>query len=209
MKLLLAVLALAATPVDPRAGGLEVGMGEWAMAPEAPAIRPGPVTVVVRNNGRFVHGFRIKGDDGESGGDRFEARSISLKPGQVTRVKVTLPAGVYSVECFVEGHDDRGMETRFEVRANAPLVKPKSAAGNAARIEGFAFRPGTITVNAGATVRWANRDAAPHTVTAANGSFTSKTLAKGGVYTRRFPKAGRYGYLCALHPGMKGAVLVR
>jgi plastocyanin len=208
MKVLLAMLALAA--VDPRAGGLEVGMGEWAMAPEAPAIRPGLVTFVVRNNGKLVHGFRIKGDeDGESGGDRFEARSLSLKPGQVTRVQVTLPAGVYSVECFVEGHDDRGMETRFEVRANAPLVKPKPAAANAARIEGFAFRPGTITVNAGATVRWANRDPAPHTVTAANGTFTSKTLARGGVYARRFPKAGRYAYVCALHPGMKGAVVVR
>ena len=202
----------AAKPVDPRSGGLTVGMGEWAMASEAPAIRPGRVTFVVRNNGRLVHGFRIKGDnEDESGGDRFEARTISLRPGQTARITVTLAPGVYSIECFVEGHDDRGMETRFEVRADAPLVRPpaKKAAGNAVRIAGFAYAPRTITVNAGATVRWTNADAAPHTVTATSGSFTSKSLAKGGVYTRRFAKAGRYGYLCAIHPAMKGTVVVR
>ena len=213
MKLLLAMLALAAqpnAPVDPRADGLAVGMGEWAMAPEAPAIRPGRVTFVVRNNGEFVHGFRIKEDSDRSGGDRIAFRGRSLRPGQAERITVNLPAGVYSLECFVEGHDDRGMQMRFEVRANAPLVHPKAAAArNRARIAGFAFEPQTVTVNTGATVEWTNDDAAPHTVSATNGSFTSKTLDKGGVYTRRFTKAGRFAYLCAIHPQMKGAVVVR
>ena len=211
MKLLLAMLALAASPVDPRAGGLAVGMGEWAMAPEAPAIRPGQVTFVVRNNGKFVHGFRIKDESDRSGGERIEFRGRALRPGQTERITVNLPAGVYSLECFVEGHDDRGMQMRFEVRANAPLVQPKTAtaAKNEARIAGFAFKPQTITVNTGATVKWTNDDAAPHTVSATNGSFTSKTLNRGGVYTRRFTKASRIAYLCAIHPQMKGTVVVR
>jgi plastocyanin len=197
--------------VDPRAGGLSVGLGEWSVAPEVNAIRPGRVTFVVRNGGKVVHGLRIKEDSDRSGGDRFEERSIELRPGRTTRFTVTLPAGVYSIECFVEGHDDLGMERRFEVRANAPLVRPprRGTAGSPrADIAGFAFKPATIRVKVGTTVRWTNRDQAPHTVTASSGDFTSKQLGRGGVYARRFGRAGTFAYLCALHPQMKGRVVV-
>jgi plastocyanin len=193
--------------IDPRAGGFEIGLGEWAVAPEAPAIRPGAVTFVVRNSGKEIHGFRIKEESDRSGGDRFKARTIVLRPGRSTKLTVRLAPGVYSIECFVEGHDDLGMERRFEVRADAPLVAPR-ASGSAGEIAGFAFTPGTIRVKVGATVKWTNRDEAPHTVTASSGSFSSKTLGKGGVYSRRFGAAGTYAYLCALHPQMRGKVVV-
>jgi plastocyanin len=197
--------------VDPRAGGLTVGLGEWAVSPEAPAIRPGTVTFVVRNGGRVAHGLRIKQETRRHGGDRFRARTVVLRPGATARLTVTLVTGVYSLECFVEGHDDLGMERRFEVRANAPLVRraPKaSVTAPRADIAGFAFKPGTLTVRVGATVSWTNRDDAPHTVTATSGSFGSRQLGKGGVYARRFDRAGTFAYLCALHPQMKGRVVV-
>ena len=197
--------------VDPRAGGLAVGLGEWSVAPEVNAIRPGTVTFVVKNSGKVVHGLRVKEESDRSGGDRFKERTLELRPGQTTRFTVTLAPGVYSIECFVEGHDDLGMERRFEVRANAPLVRPTSSGAGAAPradIAGFAFKPGTIRVKVGTTVRWTNRDEAPHTVTAASGGFTSKQLGKGGVYARRFGRAGTFAYLCALHPNMKGRVVV-
>src|SRR5918996_2243722 len=131
--------------VDPRTGGLTVGLGEWAVAPEAEAIRPGAVTFVVRNSGKVVHGLRIKEESDRSGGDRFKERTVELRPGQTTRFTVTLAPGVYSIECFVEGHDDLGMERRFEVRADAPLVRAASSSAGAtprADIAGFAFKPG-------------------------------------------------------------------
>lgn len=205
--------AAAATPaalVDPRAGGLTVGLGEWSVAPEANAIRPGTVTFVVRNGGKVVHGLRIKEESDRSGGDRYKMRSITLRPGQTTTFTADLQPGVYSLECFVEGHDDLGMELRFEVRADAPLVRvPTPAAGSPhVDIAGFAYEPAAVRVKVGSSVRWTNRDAAPHTVTAAAGSFTSKELGRGGVYTRKFTRAGTFAYLCALHPGMKGRVVV-
>ena len=196
---------------DPRADGLAVGLGEWSVAPEANAIRPGKVTLVVRNGGQVVHGLRIKEESDRSGGDRFKERSIELRPGRTTRFAVTLAPGVYSIECFVEGHDDLGMERRFEVRADAPLVRAtprRTGAAPRADIAGFAFEPGTIRVKVGTTVRWTNRDEAPHTVTAAGGGFTSKQLGQGGTYARRFRRAGTFAYLCALHPNMKGRVVV-
>ena len=56
----------ASTPLDPRADGLAIAMGEWAVTPEAKAIRPGPVTLVITNRGKVTHGFELKGE-GASG----------------------------------------------------------------------------------------------------------------------------------------------
>src|SRR5262245_66252502 len=51
------------TKVDPRKSGLDVAFGEFAVVPEAKAIRPGKVTLVVHTGGRLTHGFEMKADD--------------------------------------------------------------------------------------------------------------------------------------------------
>jgi amicyanin len=207
--------AAQAAGVDPRSGGFTVGMGEWSVAPESKALRPGRVTLVVTNNGRYVHGFRIRSteDEDESGGDRFEYRTRDLRPGETLRVTLTLPAGTYDFECFVEDrhgdHESRGMHAFVEVRADAPLVARARASGNTVRVEGFAFKAPTVRVQKGTTVRWVNRDAAPHSVAAQNGSFASRNLRQGQSYARRFTRPGSYEYLCGVHPQMKGRVVVR
>ena len=211
----LAVAAVAwAAPgagVDPRSGGLEVGLGEWSLEPEVKAIRPGEVTFVVTNRGRLRHSFRIRSrrEDGRGrGGDRWEARTPLLAPGQTYRLTVRLTAGLYELDCDVEGHDDRGMEMLFAVRGDAPLVRPKAAGKRAVAIAGFKFAPATLRVPTGATVRWTNADGAPHTATSTTGKFSSPQLRKGQTYARRFTRAGRYPYVCALHPAMRGTVVV-
>ena len=224
VALLAAIAALAALVVatfawagqragDPRSGGLQVGLGEWAVALEAKAIRPGEVTFVIANRGRQAHGFRIRSVDDEGGhrhgGDRFEARTRVLRPGESARLTLRLVAGRYEIDCFVEEHDDLGMETTLQVRADAPLVRPRPAAGRrAVAIAGFKFAPATLRVPAGAAVRWTNEDAAPHTATSLTGGFASPQLKQGQSYVFRFRRAGRYRYVCALHPGMHGSILV-
>lgn len=44
---------------DPRANGLEIALGEWALTAEVRAIRPGSVTFVVTNRGAVAHGFEL------------------------------------------------------------------------------------------------------------------------------------------------------
>ena len=212
----LAVAAVAwAAPrggVDPRSGGLDVALGEWALALEAKAVRPGQTTFVVTNRGKLRHSFRIRSrrEDGRGrGGDRFEVRTRLLKPGETVRLTVDLSAGLYELDCEVEGHDDLGMETLLAVRSDAPLVQPKSASKRAVQIAGFKFAPQTLRVPTGATVKWTNADSAPHTATSANGKFSSPQLRKGQTYARRFTRPGRYAYVCALHPAMRGTVVVR
>jgi len=212
LLLVAAAAAWAAVPsggVDPRSGGLQINLGEWAIGPEAKAIRPGRVTFVVANRGKRRHGLEIRSlgaDDAISGDD--EVKTVRLEPGRTTRVTVDLAAGKYLIECFVSHHDERGMRLVLDVREDAPLVAPPRPSGRTIAIKNFTFAPNALRVPVGATVRWTNEDAAPHTATATGSAFSSPQLRKGQGYAKRFGKAGRYAYLCALHPGMRGTVIV-
>jgi plastocyanin len=196
-----------AGPEDPRRGGLDVGLGEWAVTPEAPAIRPGQVTFVIANRGTLVHGFEIEREDG---GD-FKAESELLQPGETARITVNLVPGLYKVECKVDGHDDLGMETMLEVRADAPLAAGGTGGGSDASevaIQGFAYQPPTISVQSGTQVTWTNADPTEHTVSAEDGSFSSDPLGSGTQFSTTFDQPGTYAYLCAIHPDMRGSVEV-
>ena len=80
--------------------------------------------------------------------------------------------------------------------------------GSEVWIQGMAFIPTTLTVRAGATVKFINKDYTDHTVTSDNNSFDSGTLANGKSYSKDFPTTGVFNYHCTLHPEMKGTVIV-
>lgn len=199
--------------VDPRDGGLDVALGEWAVILEADTIRPGTVTFMVRNSGARAHGFRIRSEGGR-GRDRFEARTELIQPGGSSKLTVDLKSGSYRVDCFVEepgvgDHAALGMRGLLTVRPDAPFLSPKApVADTAVSIEGFVFSPQTLKIQAGSTVVWTNRDPAPHTVTADDGTFDSGMLQSGATFRRTFEKAGTFRYTCTIHPSMKGVVEV-
>ncbi len=89
---------------------------------------------------------------------------------------------------------------------DAPPAAPVGP--DAVTIDGFAFAPATLTVAAGSTVTWTNKDEDPHTVVAGNGSFHSQALGAGGTYSFTFPTAGTFDYICSIHPFMHGTVVV-
>ena len=75
-------------------------------------------------------------------------------------------------------------------------------------IEGTSFQPERLTVAAGDTVVWVNKDPFPHTATSPSGAFDSRTIAPDRSWQRKFGKKGDFRYLCTLHPTMKGLVSV-
>jgi plastocyanin len=91
----------------------------------------------------------------------------------------------------------------------AALLLPAlaSAATHVVKIEGMQFAPATLVVKHGDKVVWRNADLVPHTATAA-GHFDSRTIAAGASWTWVARKAGRYDYVCTLHPTMKASLLV-
>jgi plastocyanin len=93
--------------------------------------------------------------------------------------------------------------------ATAETLAASAQASDEVHIDNFAYSPAVLTIPAGTKVTWINRDDVPHTVTAADRQFNSGALDTDGQYSRVFSQAGTYSYFCALHPHMKGKIIVR
>jgi plastocyanin len=87
-----------------------------------------------------------------------------------------------------------------------PVPGPPQKGNAEVRIVNFTFSPATVTVRAGQTVEWTNRDSVAHTVDLSG--VISNVLNRGDTYTQRFTAPGRYSYICSIHPFMHGTVLV-
>ena len=75
-------------------------------------------------------------------------------------------------------------------------------------IQGNAYSPATLTVNAGTTVTWTNKDAVDHTVTSDTKLFDSGNISSNGTFSYKFSTAGTYNYHCTIHQEMTGTVIV-
>jgi plastocyanin len=84
-----------------------------------------------------------------------------------------------------------------------------AAASAEVKIDNFSFGPPSITVSAGTTVTWTNRDDIPHTVVSDDKVFRSKVLDTDEKFSYTFPKPGTYPYFCSVHPKMTGKVIVQ
>jgi plastocyanin len=77
-------------------------------------------------------------------------------------------------------------------------------------MKGLRFHPPTLSVRVGQAVTWRNDDSVDHNVTAVKGArFHSRAFGSGGRYAFTPTKAGLVDYVCTLHPGMKGTLLVK
>jgi len=83
-----------------------------------------------------------------------------------------------------------------------------TAASKIIHVKDFAFSPATLTIHVGDRVTFQNDDDEAHTVTATDKSFDSAGLDSGQTWAHTFSKAGTYTYFCALHPYMKGKLVV-
>jgi plastocyanin len=75
-------------------------------------------------------------------------------------------------------------------------------------IQNMAFSPSIITVAAGTTITWTNKDGMAHTVTSDTNLFDSGNISSNGSYTHTFTASGTYPYHCAVHLDMTASVKV-
>jgi plastocyanin len=90
----------------------------------------------------------------------------------------------------------------------AKPAKP-AASGTTVDIKAFKYKPVTVTVRKGGTVRWTNSDTAAHTATADDRSFDTQAIDKGAARMVTFTSAGTFAYHCDFHPFMKATVVVK
>jgi plastocyanin len=81
--------------------------------------------------------------------------------------------------------------------AAAGAAKP---ATHTVTIEGTAFSPADLTVAAGDTIVWVNKDILAHTATARNGAFDSKVIQPGQRWKYVVKRRGDFAYTCSFHP---------
>ena len=89
-----------------------------------------------------------------------------------------------------------------------PVWAQKAPAG-AISIDNFTFNPKQLTVKAGTTVTWTNRDDIPHGIASSSNAFArSKPLTTDDGFSFTFTTPGTYQFFCYLHPTMVGTIVV-
>jgi plastocyanin len=76
-------------------------------------------------------------------------------------------------------------------------------------MKNITFSPKSVSVKVGQKVDWTNDDSVAHNVTATSGaSFRSSDFGQGGTFSYTPTKAGTIQYVCTIHPGMDGTIVV-
>jgi plastocyanin len=91
---------------------------------------------------------------------------------------------------------------------STPAPSGDAALSEKVEIVEFTYEPDPVTIEEGGKVIWINRDSAPHTATADDGSFDTGTLEEGKLKSESFKEPGSYPYFCEIHPSMRGTVEV-
>jgi plastocyanin len=118
--------------------------------------------------------------------------------------------------CGDDDDDDGGGSsagtTPTEQTDTGTSQKPAGGETVTVDIPEIAFDPAEVTVKVGTTVKWTNSDDLPHTVTKEGGpgpDFDSGDLDPGsGEFEQTFDQKGTVDYVCTIHPGQAGTVVV-
>jgi plastocyanin len=182
------------------------------------------------NRGDYVRW--INADTGEHTVRAFdlEFESPVLQPNE-TYWRPFLKTGTYLYDCRFHRHyfqfpPDAGARNspNFDPLQYTPriiVVDPGSAPGSGTasppastakthdvKIGSGGFEPGSLSIKAGDTVRWTNKDNSLHNVQTDDHSWGSPPLPSGAVWSRTFPQSGAVLYHCHFHHEMTARLTV-
>jgi len=96
---------------------------------------------------------------------------------------------------------EAGTSTQSEAAASNDIVTIS--------MKDIQFVPREAETKVGQKVTWTNDDTAPHNVTAKEGAdFASETMNKGDTFDYTPTQAGTIDYVCTIHPGQDGKLIV-
>jgi plastocyanin len=90
-----------------------------------------------------------------------------------------------------------------------PVWAQNAAPAGTVSIDNFTFNPTPLTVKAGTTVTWTNKDDIPHGIASSTNAFSkSRALDTDQSFSFTFTTPGTYQYFCYVHPHMVGTIVV-
>jgi plastocyanin len=131
----------------------------------------------------------------------------------MTRIAMLTATFLAAVLVFGQYLGPRNQNSHNQLHALSGSVHAGSAmdtqdSGNGITIDNFSFSPAALTIPAGTTVTWRNRDDIPHTVVQRDQKFKSKALDTDDTFSFTFTDPGTYEYFCSLHPKMVAKIVV-
>jgi len=89
-------------------------------------------------------------------------------------------------------------------------TKATDAAGSSVTLKDCGFAPVVLRAPAGAKITWLNEDHVPHGVHGLGWGMPDQmgVLKRSEKYEQAFANPGIYPYMCYVHPGMSGVVIV-
>ena len=98
------------------------------------------------------------------------------------------------------------------VAAGGGCHPPSDAAtqrsGTSVDVKGCLFGPTVLRAPVGATVTWTNQDVVPHAIAGSGWVAAENPITQGASVSHTFDQAGIYTYMCYVHPGMAGVIVV-
>jgi plastocyanin len=205
-------------PDEPGTPGAEspsratIAIGDRVFRPRNVTIAAGG-SVTWRNDDDREHTATASGDGFDTG---------VLSPGESARESFP-NAGTFSFLCVIHPEmtgtvtvtGSGGGGPPPATPAPEPTPKPDDqkpnpdAGADDVVIRDFEFAPTELAVDVGASVTFANRGSAGHTVTADDGSFDSGLINPGSSWEHTFASSGTYAFICAFHPQMAATIRVR
>jgi plastocyanin len=93
--------------------------------------------------------------------------------------------------------------------SGSPSSPASSSEAQAVTISDYTYGPAQLTVPAGTTVEFTNKDSTPHTATSKqSGAFETGSIDTDKTAKVTLEDPGTYAYYCAFHPFMKGTITV-
>jgi plastocyanin len=132
-----------------------------------------------------------------------------MKKFTYSKIRFLITAGfVIAIISISAGCSKSSMANMTGTGGNGNNTGTTTPGANEVFLQGMAFSPSTITVTAGTTITWTNKDAVTHNVTSNPALFSSGAMGNGATYSFTFPDKGTFSYTCTIHPSMKGTVVV-
>ena len=99
--------------------------------------------------------------------------------------------------------------TMIALASLAAAGHANAATTKTVNIYGSTFSPKSVTITAGDTIKWVNKDNETHQVYGTGGKFVSPILKHNQSWTFTFNAAGTYTYKDELHPKLTGTLVVK